>query len=472
MKKSFLKRTLCLLTALLMIVPMLSFGVMMSYADTGEQIYLTDLDYESVVTLDNELRFDSNITIGTDTYGKGIYLHPLGAGDANAASIVYNIKNGGYTKFSVWVGKDSAGEGYGNLPLRFELYVDDILVSVSNDLRYPEKEKLEVTLPGDASTLKLVAKASGSAHYACGSTFAEPILTKRATGTLDNTVEKSLTDLTYSDLSCLFGATDPFTTQTEGELRINNNISIGQTSFNKGIYLHPVAAGSSAYITYDISGKGFKSFRTYVGKDSNGNGWGNNVVQFEIYVDDVLMATSKELRYPSMEELSVVLPEDAKQLKLVAKALGSHSATGCCFGNPVLTMQAEPVGFAGYQFGKNAIRFIGYTDSLEYDTIDLVITATGSEKTYTNATTKVFTTLRGTVDGEVVNVATCNSEVDALMQLDYNHLYGYEIVNIPAGEYTFTIVPTAQKGSQTLAFATAVLNVTVASDGTVSVTVD
>jgi len=472
MKKLFLKRVFCLLTTLLMIVPILSLYMVMSYADAGEQVCLTELDYKSVVTLDGELRFDSNITIATETYEKGIYLHPLGAGDVNAASIVYDIQGGGYTKFSVWVGKDSAGEGYGNLPLRFEIYVDDTLVSVSGDLHYPNKEKLEVTIPSDASTLTLVAKASGSAHYACGSTFAEPILTKRAEGVLDTTVEKSLTDLTYSDFSCLFGATDPYTTTTEGELRINNGIMIGQNGFEKGIYLHPVAAGGSAYITYDISDMGFKSFRTYVGKDSSGNDWGNNVVQFEIYVDEVLMATSKELHYPSMEELSVVLPEDAKQLKLVAKALGAHSATGCCFGNPVLTMQAEPVGFAGYQFGKNAIRFIGYTDSLEYDTIDLVITATGSEKTYTNATTKVFTTLRGTVDGNVVNVATCNSEVDALMQLDYSYLYGYEIVGILAGEYTFTIVPTAKKGSQTLAFAPATLSVTVATDGTVSVVAD
>lgn len=342
MKKLFLKRVFCLLTTLLMIVPILSLYMVMSYADAGEQVCLTELDYKSVVTIDGELRFDSNITIATEPYEKGIYLHPLGAGDENAASIVYDIQGGGYTKFSVWVGKDSAGEGYGNLPLRFEIYVDDTLVSVSGDLNYPDKENLVVTLPADAKELKLVAKASGSAHYACGSTFAEPILTKRAEGVLDTTLEKSVTDLTYSDFSCLFGATNPYTTTTEGELRINNGIMIGQNGFEKGIYLHPVAAGGSAYITYDISDMGFKSFRTYVGKDSSGNDWGNNVVQFEIYVDEVLMATSKELRYPSMEELSVVLPEDAKQLKLVAKALGAHSATGCCFGNPVLTMQAEP----------------------------------------------------------------------------------------------------------------------------------
>jgi hypothetical protein len=130
--------------------------------------------------------------------------------------------------------------------------------------------------------------------------------------------------------------------------------------------------------------------------------------------------------------------------------------------------EAEEIGFAGYQFGTGAIRFIGYTDSLEYDSIDLVITSeTG--KVYSNETTKVFTTLKGTVDGETVNVATCDPAVDALAKLDYGYLYGYAIERIPEGEHTFTIVPTAKIGDETVTFAAYTLNVTVASDGTVNV---
>ena len=340
MKRSFFKRWLCLLIALLTVLPILPIGYILSFADT--EVYLTELEYQSVTTIAGELRFDSSISIGTEAYEKGIYMHPTAAGDAGAASIVYNIEKGGYTKFSVWVGKDSAGGGYGNLPMRFEIHIDGKPVAISGDLQYPDKEKLEVSIPSDASELKLVAKAVGNAHYACGATFALPILQKRGEGIPDMTVEKSLTDLTFSDVSCLFGVTDPLTTKTEGELRINNNIVIGQNAFEKGVYLHPVSAGGSAYITYDITGMGFDSFRTYVGKDENGSDWGNNTVQFEIYIDGVLVAASKNLRYPSMEELSVAIPVDAKELKLVAKALGSHSATGCCFGDPVFTVQAKP----------------------------------------------------------------------------------------------------------------------------------
>ena len=130
--------------------------------------------------------------------------------------------------------------------------------------------------------------------------------------------------------------------------------------------------------------------------------------------------------------------------------------------------EAEEVGFAGYQFGTGAIRFIGYTDSLAYDSIDLVITSE-TDKVYSNETTKVFTTLKGNIGGEVVNVATCDPEVDAPVKLDHGYLYGFAIEGIPAGEHTFTIVPTAKIGEETVTFTAYTLNVTVAENGAVNV---
>jgi len=340
MKRTFYKRWVCFLTAMLMVLPMLPISQIISFADT--EVYLTELDYDSVTTIAGELRFDSEITIGTDTYNKGIYMHPPGVGDTGAASIVYNIGGGNYSSFSVWVGKDSNGNGWGNNPMQFEIYIDGSLKAASSVLQYPDKEMLEITIPSDAKVLKLVAKATGTAHYACGATFADPILRKRTGRIADFTTEKGLTELDFTDVQCLFGVTDPMTTKKEGELRIDNNIVIGTTAYDKGIYLHPMSNEGSAYITYDISGMGFQTFRTYVGKDNNGNDWGNNKVQFEIYVDDVLKASSKALQYPMVEELSVDIPTDAKELKLMVKALGNYSATGCCFGNPVFTVSAKP----------------------------------------------------------------------------------------------------------------------------------
>ena len=99
MKCTFYKRWVCFLTAMLMVLPMLPISQIISYADT--EVYLTELDYDSVTTIAGELRFDSEITIGTDTHNKGIYMHPPGVGDTGAASIVYNIGGGNSSSFSV-----------------------------------------------------------------------------------------------------------------------------------------------------------------------------------------------------------------------------------------------------------------------------------------------------------------------------------------------------------------------------------
>lgn len=334
MNRSILKRCFCLLIAVLTALSVLPLGNIAASADT--EVYLTDLAYESVTTIEGELSVNSNITVGNEIYEKGIYIHPLGAGDENAASIVYSIEGGNYKSFSVEVGKNSSGGAYDNRPMSFEIHIDGKLAAVSGTLHFPDKEKLEVAVPSGAKKLTLVAKAVGDAHYACGAGFGNPILSDKDIET-DPALEKCLTDLTYTDIQSIFAVTDPYTTTTEGEPRIDNAIQIGTIPFEKGIYLHPVSAGGSAYVTYDISGLGFTSFRTYVGKDVNGSDWGNNKVQFEIYVDGILAAAGRELQYPSIEKLSVDLPAGARELKLVAKALSSHSATGCCFGEPTLS---------------------------------------------------------------------------------------------------------------------------------------
>ena len=54
--------------------------------------------------------------------------------------------------------------------------------------------------------------------------------------------------------------------------------------------------------------------------------------------------------------------------------------------------------------------------------------------------------------------------------LDYEYLYGYAVDGITEGTYTFTIVPTVTLNGETFAEDAAVLYVTVAADGSVTVT--
>ena len=340
MKKNRIKSWLCFILSAATVLPVFGLWGLISFAE--DEIYLTALDYSTVNTIAGELSFDSNITIGEESFEHGIYIHPTGAGDAGAASIVY-ILDGSYSRFSTWVGKNAAGNGWGNNPMQFEIYVDGNLMAKSEILQYPDKEKLEIALPENAGELKLVAKATGDSHFACGATFAEPILTCSSSGgSFAPTSEKSITALDYEEAYTLYGVTNPLTTTREGELRIDNNITIGKEPFEKGIYLHPASAGGSAYITYNIENLIVKSFKTYVGKDKNGGSWDNQKVRFEIYIDGTLMAKSKNLSYPEKEELSFEVPAGAKELKLVAIAIENNTATGCCFGNPMIVVESKP----------------------------------------------------------------------------------------------------------------------------------
>lgn len=111
---------------------------------------------------------------------------------------------------------------------------------------------------------------------------------------------------------------------------------------------------------------------------------------------------------------------------------------------------AEPVGdvkFEGYQVSQDGhdIRFVGSVDNLNYESVDLQIFALcANGKVYNFPTTKVFKTLTGNVNGSIVNVATtADSGVSATYTVDADYLFGLAVADIPDGDYTFMIVPTA-----------------------------
>ena len=126
----------------------------------------------------------------------------------------------------------------------------------------------------------------------------------------------------------------------------------------------------------------------------------------------------------------------------------------------------EPLfGFAGYQKGEDgsSIRLVGYTDSLAYDKVDLAITVTGDAKTsFTYPTATVYKTLYGMVNGQKTAVASTKADAGAKVTIDHDYLYGYAITDIPAGNYTFTIVPTATIGNTTVTGESVTLQITVA----------
>jgi len=103
------------------------------------------------------------------------------------------------------------------------------------------------------------------------------------------------------------------------------------------------------------------------------------------------------------------------------------------------------VEFEGYQLGNDgsSIRLIGSVDDIDLDSVDFEVTVTNVEgKTFSNSTSNVYKTFTGTVNGETVNVVTtADSGEKADWTIDADYLYGYAIISIPAGTYTFAVTP-------------------------------
>ena len=106
------------------------------------------------------------------------------------------------------------------------------------------------------------------------------------------------------------------------------------------------------------------------------------------------------------------------------------------------------IALVGEQKGGEGLRFIGGIAEVEYQSVDFEIRVLEADKSFSNATTRVYKTLRGIVDGVRTPVVTTVSDVaeetGAYLIKDYSYLFGYAISGVPAdGSYTFEVTPTA-----------------------------
>ncbi len=130
----------------------------------------------------------------------------------------------------------------------------------------------------------------------------------------------------------------------------------------------------------------------------------------------------------------------------------------------VAAEETPDFGFAGVQTGEGALRLIGWTDNVEYDSVGFEVTVTGAaSKSKLLETASVFEEL---MSGDKVVASTKGTE--GAYAIEHNYLYGYAIENIADGEYVFTVVPTAKAGEEYVDGVAAKYAVTVA-DGEVTV---
>lgn len=139
--------------------------------------------------------------------------------------------------------------------------------------------------------------------------------------TLTGRGEAGLSELDYveGESSAGWGATAVKNLSTDGNplTLLGEN---GNVTFESGIGSH-----ADCTLVYDISGKGYETFSTYVGIDQEVTNRTQPSVKFYIYVDDKLVYESPETVTADTKMAFVeVSVKDAKKIKLVADALGSN----------------------------------------------------------------------------------------------------------------------------------------------------
>lgn len=83
--------------------------------------------------------------------------------------------------------------------------------------------------------------------------------------------------------------------------------------FDKGVGSH-----ADSTIIYDIAGKGYKTFESYIGIDQEIEKRDEPDVIFQVYMDEQKVYESKTMKADTpMEHISILVPADAKKLKLV-----------------------------------------------------------------------------------------------------------------------------------------------------------
>ena len=118
-------------------------------------------------------------------------------------------------------------------------------------------------------------------------------------------------DLEWTDAHSDFGSVTKDAAAYGGSLVLNS--AEGRQTFDKGL-----GADTNSYILYNVEGKRFYKFESYIGINANASKQGGEAI-FRIYVDGEMVYESPVMmRDDNCEFVSVELPETAKQVKLEA----------------------------------------------------------------------------------------------------------------------------------------------------------
>lgn len=324
-----------------------------------------------------------------DESGERVYTKGIGA-HANS-TIVYDISRFGAQTFESYVGVDGLMRGANAASLTFEVYVDGVKQFDSGLMKKDTPQKLvRVDIEG-AKELKLVVTDGGNGNGSDHADWADaklitesakPVIsgiqnyTIRAGESVDlmqgvtasdnedgdltasltmstdfdpdragvydvvyqvtdadgNTAEETgsvavvnaavyASDVDWQQASCGWSSIQKDRSVSKAALRLNAGDGTW-TTYEKGIGTH-----AYSQITYDLTGKGYYAFESYVGVDGAMKNSGVSSITFEVYVDGVKQFDSGLMKSNTPQKFVHVNLNGASTLKLVVTAAGNGNGS-------------------------------------------------------------------------------------------------------------------------------------------------
>lgn len=367
--------------------------------------YLSDSDWTSARTDYDIVRKNNNLKLFTNgkvqSFEKGFGIHANG-------EIVYDLSGENYEKFEAFVGVSRAIQGQNNSSIVFSILGDGIELYNSGLMKYVDAAKfISVDVTG-VKELKIVVNDGGNGISSDHGVIANPILIDNnikptltvgetetvklkseydlmasvksndtEDGDITNSVvvnsngfttdktgeyniEYSVTDsdgnvtkaektvVVYSeseylsDIEWKSARTDWGTIQKDLALCGNNitlNINGENKIFDKGIGTH-----ANSEIVYNLEGKNYDYFESYVGIERTIAGAGKSSVIFKIYADGVEVYNSGVMKWEDKAKYVRIPVKGVSELKLVANDAGNgigsdHADFG---GAKFLTLNSLP----------------------------------------------------------------------------------------------------------------------------------
>ena len=321
--------------------------------EDSPELYLSDITPQSATALTtpyyNKNEQGEPLLLDGVTYAKGIWTHPLVAGDAVS---VYDLSGYSYTTFSAIVGKEQkyADALPGSL-LTFRVYVDGVLADEVVNIVAGETYTFMIDITG-ASELKLVT-GKGSDEITCdGSIWANAKLNYDKVDPVDpeNSPAEGiyLSDIKPVSWKIIDGSKPGYNVYFED----NTPLALAGKTYAKGLSTHPGAAFDAEFV-YDIKGYDYTTFTAIVGKtDRYVAALPGSLTSFQVYVDGVLADEVVDLVAGDTYTFRVNVT-GASELKLVSTP-GSDNITcdGVIWANAKLIMTTMDCGDHTWENGK------------------------------------------------------------------------------------------------------------------------